>query len=104
MVKDEVIERLLKIKKENEAIIDEMTFTLRVPRMYHKFIEKFGINNFVLECVKIIKKQEALENRKILVLERLRERKEVSMDNFVKHIIRDNRIKDYRELISNPIS
>lgn len=48
MVKDEVIERLIKTNKQNETIIDELTFTLRVPRMYHKFIEKFGINDFVL--------------------------------------------------------
>lgn len=63
-VQEQVINRLLKIKDENENMIGELTLCLRIPRMYHKFIEDHGVHEFVNHCMQILDSQEKQKQAK----------------------------------------
>eukprot|EP00347_Sterkiella_histriomuscorum_P004147 403361575 len=88
-VQDQVISRLLALKEQNEYMIGELTLCLRVPRMYHKFLEEHGIHEFVQYCMQIVDRDEKKKQEHTAEKQRLNQRKAVSLEKFVQKMAKD---------------
>ena len=87
-VQEKLIDRLLQLKVHNENLIGELALTLRVPRLYHKFIDQFGVQEFVRECLAYKERWETEQRSKLEQRKRMQERSANSVKKFVGNLVR----------------
>ncbi len=54
LVKDKVIEKIERDKKELQVKIKELAYILKVPRVHHAYIKDHGIDEFVNRCKSVV--------------------------------------------------
>ncbi|CDW75315.1 synaptobrevin vamp-like protein [Stylonychia lemnae] len=89
-IQEKVIQKLLKVKQENEDMIGTLTLTLRIPRLYHKFIDTMGIHEFVQRCMDIEQKEDLKKYQNEEGKRRMKERQEQSLQKYVQKMVRDS--------------
>lgn len=98
-----MIKKLLRVKEEQEQLIGELIVCLRVPRIYHKFIEEHGVNEFFQYAMDIISKDEAKRQQQQQEKQKLNQRKNQSIENYLKKMVKDQ-FKIAKNLVRDPVT